>query len=537
MFRHHRQVLGLTLFMFIFSVFMPLVVFAAQSFQVNYSFSDGKVSGAVYTDVYDSNSIKIKANLSDGSSINITDAIYKNVYAVSDAVYRIELAGIAPTQLAISSITVFDGVYSNSQNKSVVDAVYSFSYEKKDTVCSTDSQISSGYFTSYILKDDCSVWFAGASNSGNVVNFEKVSGLDHVSKIAAGGGHTLVLKQDGTVWSWGSNYNGELGNGSTVTSQTYPQQVKLLDDIIDITAGAQHSLALSKDGTLWAWGRNDFGQLGIGTYDDHTTNYGKNIPVKISSIDHVVQIAAGNIHSLALKDDGTIWSWGQNGNFQLGDGTTVLSRNTPTLVENLTHVTKISAGLFHSLAVKNDGTVWSWGTNFYGQLGDGTLTWRNYPVKVLNLENVASVSSGFHNLALKKDGTIWSWGHNSSGQLGDGTTTDQLTALRVTGLEDVKNISSGAYHSVALEKNGSIWVWGNNAYGQLGDGTFKDSFLPKEIVPGSVEEGFIYDLNSLTKKFDAYIVGDQNGLHLQNKSGKIIGDLYYDTIEKRYKFK
>ncbi|MCL2786445.1 MAG: hypothetical protein FWD81_04410, partial [Methanomassiliicoccaceae archaeon] len=255
-----------------------------------------------------------------------------------------------------------------------------------------------------------------------------------------------------------------------------------------VSAGDHHSLALKEDGTVWAWGRNGYGQLGDGT------NAGKNRPVRVEvasgvPLTGVTAISAGDFYSLALTDDGRVWAWGYNNSSQLGDGTNT-DRNRPACVEiapdtPLTGVTAISAGNAHSLALKNDGTVWAWGYNYYGQLGNGvsgTGARESRPVCVeiapdTPLTGVTAISAGnAHSLALKNDGTVWAWGYNNSSQLGDGTNTDRNRPVCVeiapdTPLTGVTAISAGGFHSLALTDDCKVWAWGYNDRGQLGDGT------------------------------------------------------------------
>jgi alpha-tubulin suppressor-like RCC1 family protein len=183
-------------------------------------------------------------------------------------------------------------------------------------------------------------------------------------------------------------------------------------------------------------------------------------------------ISAKASHSLALCSDGTVWAWGNNSDGQLGDGTTV-DRTVPVQVEDLRDVVAISAGWGHSLALRSDGTVWAWGDNGYGQLGDGTTINHTVPVQVKGLRDVFAISGGaWHSLALRSDGTVWAWGYNGYGQLGDGTTVDRTVPVQVKGLRDVVAISAGWRHSLALRSDGTVWAWGDNKCGMLRpDGT------------------------------------------------------------------
>lgn len=252
-----------------------------------------------------------------------------------------------------------------------------------------------------------------------------------VPQLAGGGHHSLVLKPDGTVWAWGRNDFGQLGNGTTSDStipiqvNTVPGKTGNFNGITAIAGGWSYSVALKFDGTVWGWGRNDFGQLGNGTTNDSAT------PVQVSNLSDVAALAGGRFHSLALKSDGTVWAWGQNDSGQLGNGTAGNS-TVPVQVKNLSNVIAIERGRSHSLAAKSDGTVWGWGDNSYGQLGNGATSNSTVPVQVKNLSDVAVIGGGgFHSLGLKSEGTVWAWGRNNSGQLGDGTTKDSAIPVQV----------------------------------------------------------------------------------------------------------
>ncbi len=196
-----------------------------------------------------------------------------------------------------------------------------------------------------------------------------------------------------------------------------------------------------------------------------------------------VQVAGGAYHALALKADGTVWAWGSNGNGELGNGTTT-STNNPTQVPGLSGITAVSGGRNYSLALKSDGSVWAWGYNLYGQLGNGTTADSSVPVQVSGLAGVTAISAGGgHALAVKSDGTVWAWGENDQGQLGNGTTTNTSLPVQVTGLAGVSQVSGGGYHSVALKSDGTVWAWGYNGDGELANGTLNGSTTPIQ-VPG-----------------------------------------------------
>jgi alpha-tubulin suppressor-like RCC1 family protein len=275
--------------------------------------------------------------------------------------------------------------------------------------------------------------------------------------------HTLAVKSDGTVWAWGLNENGQLGDGTT-TDRLTPVQVQNLSDVISIAAGKDFSLALKQDGTVWAWGLNEYGQLGDGTATDSLT------PVQVHDLTDIIEITAGMDFSLARNADGTVRAWGSNYNGQLGDNSTD-DRYTPVDVLYLTDVMGIAAGGQHSLALQSDGTVWAWGLNQYGELGDNTVVDRHTPVQVDNLDNVIAIKSAFEesSVALKSDGTVWDWGNNNVGQLGDNTTTERHTPVQVQNMSNVITIAAGPQFCWAVKSDGTAWVWGSNYYGEFGD--------------------------------------------------------------------
>jgi alpha-tubulin suppressor-like RCC1 family protein len=299
----------------------------------------------------------------------------------------------------------------------------------------------------------------------------------------------------GTVLAWGEHSGGaelssitstssnvhEAGSMETMTigGSNVPVPVSGFTGIMAIAGGGAHSLALKNDGTVWAWGYNGDGELGNGTNTD------SNVPVQVSFPDGTVitAIAGGGSHSLALKSDGTVWVWGYNNEGQLGNGTNT-SSNVPVQVSNLTGITAIAGGGAHSLALKNDGTVWAWGYNGDGELGNGTTTDSNVPVQVSNLTGITAIAGGdSHSIILKNDGTVWAWGGNEYGQLGNGTNTDSNVPVQVSFPDGtvITAIAGGGDHSLALKNDGTVWVWGHNNEGQLGNGTNTSSNVPVQV--------------------------------------------------------
>lgn len=308
-----------------------------------------------------------------------------------------------------------------------------------------------------------------------------VAGLTDVVGVSAGVYHNLALRADGTVWAWGWNGVGQLGDGTTLDRHV-PVQVPGLSDVMEVSAGAYHSLALKRDGTVWAWGWNGFGQLGDGTTTD------RHSPVRVANLENARSIAAGGFHSLARAGPNdmtvTAWAWGWNGFGQLGDNTTI-DRSAPveSAVPAGDGVSAIAAGTYHSLFLYDDGFLGVSGWNAVGQLGDGTTVDRHVPTLIRSEDGFTSISAGgLHSVASKSDGTVWAWGWNGVGQLGDGTTTDRHDPTLVPGLGGVVSVAAGLFHSAALGADGTVSSWGWNGVGQLGDGTTIDRHAPAKVA-------------------------------------------------------
>ena len=329
--------------------------------------------------------------------------------------------------------------------------------------------------------------------------------LSNVTAVAGGGFHSLALTGTGNVYAWGYNPNGELGNGTTTDSSTPVQVLGVgqsghLSNITSMVGGCYHSLALASSGNVYAWGYNTYGQLGNGTTSNSST------PIQVLGVggsgylSNVTAVAGGYYHSLTLSSTGNVYAWGHNQYGQLGNGTTTDS-STPVEVlgvggsGNLSNVTALAAGVWHSLALANTGNLYAWGANFDGQLGNGTTTDSHTPVEILGvdgsgyLSNVTAVAGGWNfSLALTSTGNVYAWGANNDGQLGNGTTTNSSTPLLVSlpanGSAKVVAVSAGWEDSFALESDGSLWAWGYND-GEYGNGTTTQSLTPIEVYSPS----------------------------------------------------
>ncbi len=344
---------------------------------------------------------------------------------------------------------------------------------------------------SLALKRDGTVWAWGANDYGQLgagATLRQrvpapVLGVTHGVAVAAGHAGSLVLRKDGTLWAWGTDRNGALGTGTSILGPRPPSPVLGLSGTRALSAGANHSLALAEDGTAWAWGSNLDGQLS--TADGFV--YDRYAPVRVAGVTDIQALFSGATasHTLALRGDGTVWAWGLNGSGQLGDGLSGYTHVSPVQVVGLTDVKTLAAGEFNSLALRGDGTVWTWGYNMVGFYPDDPRNQYLTPVQVQGLGDVVEVStSGRHALALRGDGTVWAWGANLWGQLGNGTRLGRPTPVQVSGMADVVAISAGVEHSLALRKDGTVWAWGRNDFGQLGNGTLGGFNLTAGQVSG-----------------------------------------------------
>ena len=329
------------------------------------------------------------------------------------------------------------------------------------------------------------------------------------------------------VFAWGDNSLAQLGDGTLVTKNT-PSQLGTSTNWQQVKAGLRHSAAIKNDGSLWTWGDNYYGELGIGSYwfADGTPRYRAN-PVRVGLDNDWKQVDAGGVFTIALKNDGSLWGWGNNYEGQLGIGST--TGNTPygwtfpQKIGSSSDWKKISVGDKHVIAIKNDGTLWAWGDNYFGQLGDGTGIDKLVPTQIGSDNDWKEIAAGSVNtLALKNNGTLWSFGSytfwifNTPTQLG--TDTDwkvisngafgrtaipegmaikedgSLWVMKFTGASaagfnpqkeassnDWSQVSVGYYHAAAIKKDNTLWTWGRNVEGQLGDGTYVNQANPIQV--------------------------------------------------------
>jgi alpha-tubulin suppressor-like RCC1 family protein len=331
-----------------------------------------------------------------------------------------------------------------------------FSSEKKSLIFSWGSNVGC------MLGDGTSI------NRSSPVSI--VGGFTDWCQVATGANHGVALKTNGTVWSWGCGSSGQLGNG-TIANKLFPTLVVGgFTDWCQISAGSALTLALRTNGTLWAWGFNSRGQIG----DD--TIVARSSPVSVvGGFTDWCRVSAGGAHSFGIRCGGSLWAWGYNFCGRLGDGT-VTSRLSPVQVCGGFSWCTIDTQFNHAVAIRNDGTVWNWGFGAYGKLGTNNVTDRSSPVSVLGgfTDWCQAAAGRDFNHGIRTNGTLWTWGRNNIGQLGNDTATTCNRSSPVSvvgGFTDWCQVDSSNYHSVALRANGTAWSWGANQCGQLGHNT------------------------------------------------------------------
>jgi alpha-tubulin suppressor-like RCC1 family protein len=319
-------------------------------------------------------------------------------------------------------------------------------------------------------------YFGGLGNNTTTQRNTPVttlSGGANWKQVAGGGSHTAAIKTDGTLWTWGYNLYGQLGDNTTTNRSTPVTTFVGGTNWKQVFSASNNTAAIKTDGTLWTWGRNSYGQLG-----DNTTTQ-RNTPVTtFAGGFNWKQVANGYHHTAAIKTDGTLWTWGRNfgGNLGLGSSVTTGNKLTPvTTFAGGTNWKQVTGGQHHTAAIKTDGTLWTWGRNTNGELGDNTVTSQGAPVTTFaGGTNWKQVACGYRCVAaIKTDGTLWTWGTNSYGQLGDNTSgTNKLTPVTTfAGGSNWKQVASGREHIAAIKTDGTLWTWGRNYYGNLGDNT------------------------------------------------------------------
>lgn len=379
---------------------------------------------------------------------------------------------------------------------------------------------------------------------------------DATPMVAISNSHTVALKADGTVWSWGQGGNGEMGNGTTYdwTAPLLSLVQANITDVKYIAVGNGCTYAIKKDGTLWSWGFNGNGELGLGDKID------RNVPTQIPGLTDVIQVAGTNgAFAACLKADGTVYAWGTNNAGQLGNGTTTGSTiPVQATATGFTDIREIDVAGNHVVARKGDGTVWTWGSNSRKQCGRGAQNYFNGPgqVTTTGVENIVKVrAGGSHTAVLKGDGTVWTWGNNGSGQLGKGYELVSLDGLsgeywksrtppyavydpaQVAGLTGITDINAGSAHTVIKKSDGTVWSVGMNFRGEFGDGNCLANNIPyasaefrQALITGPLMQIESFEFNTAFLKTDGSLW--TCGANSTGQVGNGTTSLYVDVPSK-----
>ena len=326
---------------------------------------------------------------------------------------------------------------------------------------------------------------------------QTISKNNNWKQIACGFNHTAAIKTDGSLWLWGVNGTviggtGQLGDGTIVNKSSPVQTIAGGTNWKQVACGQLYTAAIKTDGTLWCWGTGNNGQLG----DSNNTSLRSSPVQTIAGGTNWKQVACGGFHTAAIKTDGTLWTWGVGNVGQLGDSTTISGRSSPVqTIAAGTNWKQVSCGQYHTVAIKTDGSLWSFGFGGFGQLGDSnSTTVRSSPVQTIaagtNWKQVACGQN--HTAAIKTDGSLWLWGSGLNGQLGDSTTiTGRSSPVQtIAGGNNWKqvacNSAATAFNAptAAIKTDGSLWTWGDNLVGELGDSTLSHRSSPIQTIAG-----------------------------------------------------
>lgn len=356
-----------------------------------------------------------------------------------------------------------------------------------------------GYNHAIACKNDGSVWTWGNDEAGQLGDGvtgmpninptpTKVNGLVNIVKVSAGYNFSMALDKNGTVWAWGSDAYGQLGDGIVAQPLINPIPKPIISGVVDIRTGTRHTIALKADGTLLTWGSDEYGQLGDGLVGVPLENP---LP-KLVNIDNVKSISAGAHNTFVIKNDGTVWVWGANKYGQLGLGFVSFAGEGSPYQLNLSDVVQISGTGNTTYAIRANGEFYSWGSDEYGQLGDGLFNNPEIQVSPLFIMNDVSLlykSSKLsdHTIIQKNDGTQRAWGNNFYGNYGSGSSQPRATAIpQSTGVSGFIQLSNGFRVSGGIKEDGSLWTWGYDIEGLLGDGAIGNpdkNYTPNKILP------------------------------------------------------
>ena len=326
--------------------------------------------------------------------------------------------------------------------------------------------VNTGNYQILGLKSDNTLWGCGSNYNGELGDgsyaarntMSQIGTDSNWRTISTGALHTIAIKTDGTLWAWGNNASGQLGDGTTIQRNT-PVQIGNDTDWQYISTKGWTSFAIKSNGTLWGWGQNNISNVGLGYYNLYVT-----IPTQVGNETTWKYIYAGYDHTVAIKMNNTLWAWGSNLYGKIGIGNYLGNYPVPIQIGTDTDWKEVSTG-YHTLALKNNGTLWAWGNNTSGELGDNTNVSKDLPVQIGSDTDWNIVSATINSsYCIKNNGTLWAWGNNSNNEFGNGNTINSNIPIQVNNETNWKSIAPRQGHEVALKSDFSVYYWGVNDY-------------------------------------------------------------------------
>lgn len=344
----------------------------------------------------------------------------------------------------------------------------------------TWSSVAPGHFHTMAVRSDGTLWTWGLRSNSRIgltpIRQDSIPTRVGVDSdwvaVCSGENHTIAIKSNGTLWGIGANNWAQLGSGTDGLYRVTPRQIGTDRDWQYLATGNDNGVTIKSNGQIYTWGSYNYPEWNQGFFiDDH--------PVTAGNLTGILKFAAGGVHNLAVKADGSLWGWGRNAWGELGNGTPTESMQaTPMRIGTGNDWTSVAAGRYHSFGLQSNGTLWAWGNNAFGQLGIGPGN--SYtPTQIGTDNNWKTAAAGItYGIALKTDGSMWSWGSNYFGQLGDGTQTDRNSPVQVGDAYNWVALFGGYTNTFAKKADGTLWAWGNNDNGQLGIGSTNNTLVP-----------------------------------------------------------
>jgi alpha-tubulin suppressor-like RCC1 family protein len=358
----------------------------------------------------------------------------------------------------------------------------------------TNFQINGKSFDDFFIPRDLfsqgGLWTWGNNNNGDLGDNTSVNKSSPIQTVAGGTNWKQVetsevcvaaIKTDGTLWLWGYNGLATLGDNTTTNRSSPVQTVSGGTNWKQVACGQYHTAAIKTDGTLWLWGYNGGGRLGDNTEVD------KSSPVQtVAAGTYWKQVSCGFTHTAAIKTDGSLWLWGANAVGNLGDNTITPKSSPIQTISGGTNWKQVACGNYVTAAIKTDGSLWLWGLADQGQLGNNSIADKSSPVQTVSGgTNWKQVSLGYHTAAIKTDGTLWLWGGGGIGELGNNDILNKSSPVQtVAAGTNWKQVAAGQYHTAAIKTDGTLWLWGDNIAGNLGDNTQDRRSSPVQTVAG-----------------------------------------------------